>query len=309
MTPGRTFLVTGAGGGVGGVSTSVVATLLNRGLPVRAMVHREDARADALRATGADVLVGDLTHPDDVAAALTGVARVFFSMSVSPQYLEAATTLATVAADTADLNAIVNMSQMTVSQMTSTSTGESSHQRQHYLGERILDWSGLPVVHVRPTVFLENPLFTIAAARSIADNGTLWLPFGDAHTSPISAKDVARVVTAILLDPLHHIGQAYNLTGPRSQSLYDIAAEYSTGLGREITYTPAPLADWLAAIQHSTGLDPHTLSHITTMARLHAEGRYDRETDAVERLTGNPPQTVTDFVAEHRHLFDSGESE
>src|ERR1700712_2585513 len=108
MTPGRTFLVTGAGGGVGGVSTSVVATLLDRGLPVRAMVHRDDARADALRATGADVFVGDLTHPDDVAAALTGVARVFFSMSVSPQYLEAATTLATVATDTADLNAIVN---------------------------------------------------------------------------------------------------------------------------------------------------------------------------------------------------------
>lgn len=302
-TDGRPLLVTGAGGGVSGVSTSVVKMLRGKGLPVRAMVHHDDARADALRATGADVIVGDLTRPDDVAAAIAGAARAYFNMSVSPHYLEAATTFATVATDTKTLDAVVNMSQMTVSQMTSTSTDESPHQRQHYLAERILDWSGLPVVHVRPTVFLENPLFTTAAARGIAENNTLWLPFGDAHTSPISAKDVARVVTAIMVDPTGHIGQAYNLTGERSQSLYDIAAEYSTGLGRPISYSPAPLDDWLLLVEGSVALDPHTLRHITTMARLHAAGRYDRATDTVERLTGTRPQTVAEFIAERRDLF------
>src|SRR6185437_8372510 len=106
------------------------------------------------------------------------------------------------------------------------------------------NWSGLPVVHVRPTVFLENPLFTTAAAEGIARTGNLVLPFGDARTSPISAKDVARVITTIMTDPRGHIGQVYDLTGARSQSLDDIAAEYSTGLGRHIGYTPVPLDDW-----------------------------------------------------------------
>lgn len=299
----RPILVTGAGGSVGGIGTTVVKALRDRDFAVRAMAHRDGAHAEALRATGAEVIVGDLTHPDDVTAAITGAARAYFSMSVSPRYLEAATTFATIAADVGSLDAIVNMSQMTVSQMTSTSTDESPQQRQHYLAERILNWSGLPVVHVRPTVFLENPLFTSAAARGIAENDTLLLPFGDARTSPISAQDVARVVTTILLEPAPHIGQSYNLTGAQSQNLHDIAGQYAAALGRPISYTPAPLDDWLAELQRTAGLEPHTLAHISTMAKLHAAGRYDRATDTVEKLTGIAPKTVTDFVTENRELF------
>lgn len=156
---------------------------------------------------------------------------------------------------------------------------------------------------MRPTVFLENPLFTSAAAASIAEGDTLLLPFGDARTSPISAKDVARVVSTIMMDPTDHIGQSYNLTGAQSQTLHVIAAQYSAALGRLISYTPAPLQEWLSGLQRSADLDPHTLAHISTMAKLHAAGRYDRATDTVEQLTGTPPETVAEFVAEHRHLF------
>ena len=41
--------------------------------------------------------------------------------------------------------------------------------------QQVLNWSGLPVVHVRPTTFLDNPLFTVLAAHSIRDNDTLTL--------------------------------------------------------------------------------------------------------------------------------------
>jgi hypothetical protein len=44
----------------------VTGLLLDRGLPVRAMVRREDDRAAALRAAGAEVVVGDLLEPADV---------------------------------------------------------------------------------------------------------------------------------------------------------------------------------------------------------------------------------------------------
>jgi NADPH:quinone reductase-like Zn-dependent oxidoreductase len=52
------ILVTGAGGGVGGVGGKVVALLRQRGRPVRAMAHHDDDRADALRALGADISCG-----------------------------------------------------------------------------------------------------------------------------------------------------------------------------------------------------------------------------------------------------------
>ena len=54
------ILVAGAAGRFGGVGGAVVDVLLRRGLPVRALVHRDDERADALRAAGAEVVVADL---------------------------------------------------------------------------------------------------------------------------------------------------------------------------------------------------------------------------------------------------------
>src|SRR2546423_9241564 len=83
------ILVTGAAGSIGGVGRTVVELLRQRNLPVRALVRRDDARAEALRATGAEVVVGDLTQAGDVARALAGCRRLYFGMSVSAPYLEA----------------------------------------------------------------------------------------------------------------------------------------------------------------------------------------------------------------------------
>ena len=59
------YLITGAGG-VGSVSRTVVELLLDSSEPVRAMVRRDDGRAQQLRAGGADVVVGDLTRAADM---------------------------------------------------------------------------------------------------------------------------------------------------------------------------------------------------------------------------------------------------
>ena len=90
------ILVTGAAGQLGGVGRTVADLLLDRGLPVRALVRREDERAAALRAAGAEVVVGDLLEPADVHRALRGTRRVYFGMSVSAGYLEATMTMAAV---------------------------------------------------------------------------------------------------------------------------------------------------------------------------------------------------------------------
>jgi uncharacterized protein YbjT (DUF2867 family) len=297
------ILVTGAGGDVGGVGRTVAESLRAHNRSVRALAHHDDERADYLRALGADVIVGDLTNPADVARALNGAGRMFFSMSVSPSYLEAAATVASVARWTGTLDALVAISQMTVSQMSVVSTEESHQQRLHWLSEQVLNWSGLPVVHVRPTTFMDNPLFTTLAARSIAEDGTLRLPFGTGRTSPVAAEDVARVVTAILEDPRPHIGQVHELTGPRSQDMTEIAAEYARALGRPVTYVDTPLEDWVAGVLPQAGMPPHVEEHIATMARLHRQNRYDRSTHTVELITGRPAQTLEQFVTRHADLF------
>jgi uncharacterized protein YbjT (DUF2867 family) len=303
MTEDGPILVTGAGGGVGGVGGKVVALLREHGLPVRAMVHHDDDRANPLRAAGAEVFAGDLTRPSDVARALDSARRMFFGMSVSLSYLEAAATVATVARAVGGIDALVGISQMTVSQMDAVSTEESHQQRLHWLSERLLDWSELPVVHVRPTIFLDNPLFTTFAARSIADSGSIRLPLGTGRTSPVAADDVARVIATILRDPGPHIGKVYELTGPRSQDMTGVADEYARALGMPVSYVDVPLDRWVEQVLSTSGLGLHVEEHIATMARLHRQNRYDRSTDTVERITGRPAQTIEEFVAQRSGLF------
>src|ERR1700727_948009 len=234
MSKSPTYLVTGAGGGVAGISPQVVTRLRDRGETVRAMVHHDDARADALRAQGADVVVGDLTNPADVFAAMSGATRMFFNMSVSPDYLQATALACAMAKELDNLEVLINMSQMTVSQMTVTSTEESKQQRLHWLAEHVINWSGIPAVHIRPTVLLENPLFAMLAARSIREAGQLVLPFGTGRTSPVASGDVADVVTAVITAPREHLGKVYELTGPATLSVDELADQYAQALGRPV---------------------------------------------------------------------------
>jgi uncharacterized protein YbjT (DUF2867 family) len=303
MSKSPAYLVTGAGGGVAGISPQVVTRLRDRGETVRAMVHHDDARADALRAQGADVVVGDLTNPADVFAAMSGVTRMFFNMSVSPDYLQATALACAMAKELDNLEVLVNMSQMTVSQMTVTSTEESKQQRLHWLAEHVINWSGIPAVHIRPTVLLENPLFATLAARSIRETGQLSLPFGTGRTSPIASSDVAEVVTTVLCAPRDHLGAVYELTGPATLDIDELAAQYARALGRPVTAIRPSHDEWLQVL-NEMGLPPHLQQHIATMARLHREGRYNRSTHDFERITGHPPQSVLQYLEQHRDLFD-----
>src|SRR3954463_10413525 len=262
MADNGLILVTGAAGQTGSVGRSVVGLLLHRGFPVRAMVRREDERAASLRAAGAQVVVGDLLEPGDVYRVVSGCSRAYFSMSPSAGYLEATVTMAAVARE-AGVSALVNMSQMTVSEMTIQNTTPSHQQRQHWLGEQALAWSGLPVVTIRPTMFMET--FFPLAGPTIRDRDRIELPFGRGKTSPVAAADVARVVAAVLADPGPHLGRIYELTGPRSQDMHGVAREFSDALNREVAYSDLPPEDWERGLKRE-GLPEHLTRHLVTMA-------------------------------------------
>src|SRR6516162_1131031 len=294
------ILVTGAAGQLGGIGRTVTGLLLDRGLTVRAMVHREDERAAALRAAGAEAVAGDLLEPADVYRVVKGCRRVYFGMSVSAGYLEATMIMAAVAREVG-VTALVNMSQMTVSQMSIQNTTSSPQQRQHWLSEQALAWSGLPVVTIRPTVFLEG-FFLRFVAPTVRDRSRIELPFGRGKTSPVASADVARVVATVLADPGPHLGRIYELTGPRSQDMHAVAREYSEALNREVTYIDIRPDDWERTLK-SAGLPEYLTHHLMTMAELNRAGRYDRLADGVERVTGRPAMSIRDFVALHAEEF------
>ncbi len=297
------ILVTGAAGSVGGVGRTLTGLLLARGYRVRALVRREDERAEALRRLGAEVVQGDLTDLDSMHRAIDGCRRVYFGMSVSPAYLEATVNTAAVALDHG-VDAFVNMSQMTVTQMSIRETTDSPQHKLHWLSEQALAWSGLPVVTVRPTVYLEGFFLTLAAP-GVRASGTLALPMGRGKTSPISAADVARAVAAILDDPAPHIGRIYNLTGPESADLDHYAREFSEALGRPIRYRDVPLEAWSEGLRQAK-FPEFAVRHLSAMTELTRQGRYDRMTDDMVRLTGQAPMSLRDFVRLHAAEFAPG---
>jgi uncharacterized protein YbjT (DUF2867 family) len=292
-------LVTGAAGQIGGVGRTVAGLLIDRGIPVRAMVRRDDDRAAALRATGAEIVVGDLLEPADVYRAVRGCPRVYFGMSVAAGYLEATVNMGAVAREVG-VGALVNMSEMTVSQMSIQESTPSPQQRQHWLGEQALAWSGLPVVTLRPTVFLET--FLTLAAPAVRERRRIELPFGQGKTSPVAAADVARVAATVLADPGSHIGRLYELTGPRSQDMAGVAREFTGALGREITYVDIPPGEWERGLR-SAALPDHLIRHLIAMGGLNRAGRYDRLTDGVAQVTGRPAMSVREFVSLHADEF------
>jgi uncharacterized protein YbjT (DUF2867 family) len=300
------ILVTGAAGRIGGVGRTVTEMLLNQGKAVRAMVRNDDERAQALRDKGAEVVVGDLLDLDSMHRVIAGCRTMYFGMSVSDTYL-AATVNAAAVAKHHGVKAFINMSQMTLAQMSITETTASPQHKLHWLAEQALNWSGLPVVHVRPTVLLEG-FFQIFTSDSVRESDQIRLPFGEGKTSPVAVEDVARVLAALLTDPQPHIGKVYHLTGPQSESMQFFAREYSAALARKITYQGIPVESWRDMLLER-GLPVHLVRHLTTMADLHRAGRYDRMSDDVLTLTGRDPLSVRDFVRKNARRFSMSAKE
>jgi len=102
--------------------------------------------------------------------------------------------------------AVVNMSQI------SARREAKRHAAFHHrVANRVFDWSGLAVTHLRPTVVAD---VFLSSAQGIKD-GLVRLPFGDdGKHAPIAAEDQARVIAVMLQQPSAHTGKTYHLFGP-----------------------------------------------------------------------------------------------
>src|SRR6202049_4429283 len=150
------IIVTGATGKTGSV---VVAELLKAGYPVRAMVHREDARSARLKAQGAEIAVADMSDVERVADALTDVQHAYYCPPFDPYMIQGAVAFA-VAAKEARLEHIVGLTQWLASP-----SHPSLMTRQHWLVDRLFSMMpGVAHTVVNPGFFADDYLATIGSA-------------------------------------------------------------------------------------------------------------------------------------------------
>jgi NAD(P)H dehydrogenase (quinone) len=289
-------LIVGAGGSHGATGNHAARQLLANGLPVRAFVHHDDDRSAALKALGAQIVVGDVGDFNTVRAVLEGVQRAYFTYPLADSLLAATATFAA-AGKEAGVESIVNMSQMTA-----RPDHASPAARGHWLAERILDWSGIGVTHIRPPYFLEN-LLTIANPAAIRTEGKVYLPYGQGRHAPIAGEDLARVAVAILINPGPHHGKTYATTGPVSLSMAEQADIFSRVLDRPIQYVDVPVENWRQALSQG-GLPPYLVEHLCHVAETHKHGEQDMATDVVEKVGGIPPKSLETFIRDNRAAFE-----
>jgi uncharacterized protein YbjT (DUF2867 family) len=284
------FLVTGATGKTG---EQTVDILRQSGLDVRAFVHSRDARAEALEERGAEVAVGDLLDLDAVRAALEGISGAYFVYPIVPGLLSATAFFAQ-AAQEAGAPSIVNMSQISARR-----EAASNAAREHWVAERVFDWSGLPVTHLRPTFFAEWFVYPFA----ITGDGRMRLPFGSGRHAPIAARDQARVIAAILERPAKHAGQTYSLYGSVEGTHFDHAEAIGRVLGKEIVYEPIAVEEFADNLRGLAPQATHLIQHLSCVALDYQNGVFEGTNDVIEQITGTPPMSLEEFVTHNRDAF------
>lgn len=287
------ILVSGATGRTGGAA---IDELLKLGQRVRGYVRSDDERAAALRDRGVEIAVGDFTDIDDIRAAMEGVGAAYFLHPIAPGIVSAAAYFAQAARE-AGVGAIVNMSQI------SARRESTSHAAQdHWISERVFDWSGVTTTHLRPTFFadwLVYPHF----AREIWARKRIEFPFGNGRHAPIATDDQGRVIAHILARPQGHEGKIYTLHGPVEMNHTEIAAEMSKVLGAQIDYAPASIEEFKQKMEQLYGFPPFMVQHLVEVAQNYREGLFAGTNDVVEKITGTPPLSVPAFIGKYRTAF------
>jgi uncharacterized protein YbjT (DUF2867 family) len=313
MSTGK-ILITGATGDTGGYA---IEHLLRKGREVRALVHRLDDRSKRLEDKGVEVVAGDLLNLDAVRAAVKGVRRAYFVYPIRPGIIQASAYFAQ-AAKEVGVEAIVNMSQI------SARTDARSHAAQdHWVAERVFDWSGIAATHLRPTFFAEWLLYSAPLVRA----GTFPVPFGTGKHAPVSAEDQARVIVGILENPAPHRGKVYPLFGPKEYTHAEIAQVLGRVLGKDVRYKQIPLEELLQSrassrspvpgqVNARTGYgeleqsqrgelqESFFLQHIREVAADHQVGLFAGTNDLIETIGGRPPTALEEFITRNRKAFE-----
>ncbi|MFH0299364.1 NmrA family NAD(P)-binding protein [Bradyrhizobium sp. 31Argb] len=286
-------LVSGATGRTGGAA---IDELLKMGRRVRAYVRSNGERAAALRARGVDIAVGDFTDIDRIRAAMEGVRSAYFLHPIAPGIVGASAYFAQ-AAKEAGVTAIVNMSQI------SARREARSHAAQdHWVAERIFDWSGVATTHLRPTFFADWLVYP-HLGKDIWARKKIEFPFGNGRHAPIASDDQGRVIAHILANPKGHEGKTYTLHGPVEMNHAEIAAAMSKVLGANIEYAPTSIEEFKQNMEQVLKFPPFLVQHLVEVAQNYRDGIFAGTNDNVEKITGTPALSVPAFIEKYRHVF------
>ncbi len=259
----RTTLVLGASGKTG---RRVVDRLTAAGYPVRAASRSGETRFD-------------WQDQATWAPALSGVDAAYITYYPDLAFPGAADTVGAFA-DLAVANGVRRLVLL-------SGRGEEGARQ----AELRVENSGADWTLVRCAFFNQN--FSETFVEPVR-HGVLAMPGGDTAEPFLDADDIADVVFAALTDD-RHIGQLYELTGPRLLTLAEAAGELGTAIGREVRYIPVTPKEYASELV-THGMPEEEAVPIAELIAEVLDGRNSYLTDGVERALGRPPRDFADYA-------------
>jgi len=254
-------------GGTGKTGRRVAQRLLNRGIPVRIGSR-----------TGKPPF--NWNHTDSWKSILEGIGAVYITY-----YPDLAASGAVDAVGEFAKLAVQNGVKRLV---LLSGRGEEEAQRS----EKALQDSGADWTILRSSWFAQN--FSEHFLLGPVLSGTIALPVGDVKEPFIDVEDITDVAVATLTDT-KHIGEIYELSGPRSLTFSEVTKEISIASGREIQYMNIPIELFITELKQQSMPD----EVISLMIELFTEvldGRNSHVVNGVERVLGRAPRDFSDYA-------------
>jgi uncharacterized protein YbjT (DUF2867 family) len=277
------IFVTGATGNVG---RELVRVLAQAGEPVRALIRRDADQAKL--PDGVQGVVGDLDHPETLAAGLRGVraAHLLAGYADMPGLLAA---LREAGAE-----------RVTLQSSSSVPSGDMANAvaRYHILSEQAVRDSGLAWTFIQPNSFMTNALRWLA---QLSAGDTIRLPFANVPIATIDPADIAAVAAAALTTDRHE-GHSYRLSGPESLLPAEQVAILAAVLHRDLRFEAQ--SDEEARAEMSASMPAE---YVDAFFSFFVDGTIDESTvlPTVEEVLGRPPRRFEDWARAHAGAFAS----
>ncbi len=158
--------------------------------------------------------------------------------------------------------------------------------------EQALRESGAQWTVLRASWFAQN--FSEDFLLDAVNEGTVMLPVGAVGEPFIDVEDIAEVAVAALTDP-RHVGQLYELTGPRLMTFEQAVSEIGTASGREIGYVQITPEEFEGGLKQQ-GLPEEMVALVMYLFTQVLDGRNAQLADGVQRALGRAPRDFTEYA-------------
>ncbi|WP_334123080.1 SDR family oxidoreductase [Glutamicibacter sp.] len=278
MAPTEKIAVTGSTGALGSL---VARELADRHIPQRLLV-RDTSRAPKLPEATAHKF--DYADASTSTKALEGIEVLFMISAPESDHRIQLHTSFIDAARAAGVKHIVYTSFTGAAP-----DAEFTLAREHFATEEYLRTSGMHFTFLRDS-FYQDFLPGLAG-----DDGVIRGPAGDGHFAPVARADVARTAATILGSPSEHASATYELTGPQSLSMHDVAQILSATRAQNITFHNETIEEAYAS-RASYGAPQWQLDAWVSTYTAIASNSMAKVSDHIEIITGAAPCSFADYL-------------